>query len=113
MKLISRKKTGATPLKDATAKMIADFIISRQLAVAKVLKQFERRCSLRQKKLLFLLFCAAGATWLICIMAGALTGSDPDKPARSITVTGQGPPAIPPPIPPPAKDSLTRQGRKY
>lgn len=110
MKLINRKRTSGTPLKDAAATRIATFIVRLQLAMVKALKQIERRCTLRQKKMLFFFFCALNAASLIYILSGTVSGDSKSSPA--ITISGQVPPVMPP-IPPVTKDSLTRSQRKY
>jgi hypothetical protein len=113
MKLISRKRTGGTPLRDATAKWIADNIIRVQLSAARMLRHLERKCTLSQKKALFLTFCVLSIASLLYILAGVFIDNNRKPAPVPVTITDGLPPVIPPPLPPALKDSLTSNEHKY
>jgi hypothetical protein len=59
-----KKKNADNPAKDAVARMIAGRLAVWQQATVKWLERIERRCTVRQKKILLLSFClGCGIYW--------------------------------------------------
>ena len=62
------------PYRDAIARMIADKIMGLQRSIIKILQQWDRRYSVRQKKILLLVFCITCSGYCGYLLIDALCG---------------------------------------
>ena len=70
----TRNTPKSNALKDRAAKAIAYGIIRVQSAIAERLGRWERRCGIRQKKILLLLWVCMGTGYCSYVLSGALSG---------------------------------------
>jgi len=99
-----KKERQPAPFRDAIARMIADKIMVFQRAIIKILQQWDRRYSVRQKKILLLVFCIACSNYCGYLLIAALYGK-----ANNAAISAR---YIPPVAKPPPyrreKDSMQR-----
>jgi len=97
-----KKEHQPASFRDAIARMIADKITVLQCSIIKILQQWDRRYSVRQKKILLLVFCAAFGGYCGYLLINAMYGK-----ANSAAISaGYIPPVAKPPPYRREKDSI-------
>ncbi|WP_214072591.1 hypothetical protein [Mucilaginibacter sp. dw_454] len=102
-KLKTKKEQQSRPYRDAIARIIAEKIIALQQCIVRLLQQCERRYSVAQKKILFLLFCMLCSAWCSHLFFHALSGK-----ANIPLSFGHVPPVTKPPPTVRPKDSIQK-----
>lgn len=89
--------TGGARLNEAAAKWIANGIISAQMKLARILSNWERRCTQVQRKIALVLFCGIVSCYLFFSLSSALSVT-PEQ--SKIVIPHVGTLSIPPELPP-------------
>jgi hypothetical protein len=101
--LKAKKGQQMHPYRDAIAKKIAEKINRLQHKIVQLLQQWDLRSSVKQKKVLLLLFCLVCSTCCSYLFFHALSGK-----ANVAMSFGHVPPATKPPPPRRGKDSTQK-----
>ncbi|MEE1946400.1 hypothetical protein VRU48_14850 [Pedobacter sp. KR3-3] len=93
MKLTGTNKGGPGSVRNLLAHHIATGIVRRQRRIAAWLQARERKASLKQKKILLVIFCLLAGAYLIYVLADAIFSAGYHS-APAVLPKGNGPPLL-------------------